>query len=598
MKYSVLINNETTLKAKEGQNLLNLLRKNNINISSPCGGKKSCGKCKLRVLDGDSKISDSELSLLSENEIKNGYRLACCISIFSDLSIELLKEEAIKVMTDALDVELRFDPSLNLYSFSKEELDSEESSTYLDFLYNKSTTNNIDISSIKDLSEIIDEEIISCITFDSKILKVSKEKVEKLYGIAVDIGTTTVALYLIDLLTGKEIDVYSFHNPQKKYGADVISRINYTQTDGKVSELQEEIIRALNKAISEICSKNNIHRDDIYQATIVANTVMIHFLLGVKANSIARAPYRPIFTNSMQLSASEINLSINPEGVIQILPSISAYLGSDITADLLVTDFNTKEWKLLIDIGTNGEIVLGNKDKLIACSTAAGPAFEGAKIAFGMAGVSGAISKFEISDKKEFLYETIDFIDAKGICGSALIDIVGEFVEKEIITRTGSFNNDMDEKFMDYMTTYQNMQAIKIAPLDSISLTKDSIDDSILITQKDIRELQLAKGAIAAGINILLKEAGIDFSEINNIYLAGGFGSFIDPVNACIIGLLPEKMGDKVVKIGNGAGLGAKACLYDKEQLLRAERIVKQVEYIDLSLRADFQDEFLMSLEF
>ncbi|MFW6287819.1 MAG: ASKHA domain-containing protein [bacterium] len=598
LEYSVIVNNETTLKAEEGQNLLELLRSNNINISSPCGGKKSCGKCKLRVLNGGTKISDSEGSFLSENEIKNGYRLACFISVHNDLSIELLEEEAIKVMTDSLDIELSFNPSLKLYSFLKEEIDSEESCTYLDFLYNKSTTNNIDLSTIKNLSEIIDEELISCIAYDSKILKVSKEKIEKLYGLAVDIGTTTVALYLIDLLTGKEIDVYSFHNPQKKYGADVISRINYTQEARKVLELQEEIISALNKAILEICYKNNIERDDIYQASIVGNTVMIHFLLGVKADSIARAPYRPILTNSMELSASELNLSINPDGMIQLLPAISAYLGSDITADLLVTDFNTDEWNLLIDIGTNGEIVLGNKDRLLACATAAGPAFEGAKITFGMAGVPGAISKFKISQEKDFIYETIDSIEAKGICGSALIDIVGEFVENEIITRTGSFNNSMDEKFLQYMTEYQNMEAIKIASFNSNYLQSDSMDESILITQKDIRELQLAKGAIAAGINILLKEAGIDYSKINNIYIAGGFGSFINPVNACKIGLLPEKMQVKVVKIGNGAGLGAKACLYDKEQLVRAEEITNKLEYLELSLRSDFQEEFIKSLDF
>ncbi len=587
-EYTVIINNDITLKATEGLNLLELLRKNNININSPCGGKKSCGKCKVRVLRGDTKISDSERSFLSQNELKNGYRLACCISISSDLSLELIEEDAIKVMTDTLDIDLRFDPSLKLYSFLKEEIKEKEGCSYLDFLFNNSFTNNIDLSTIQNLSEIIDEERISCITYDSKILKVTKKKVEKLYGLAVDIGTTTVALYLIDLLTGKEIDVYSFHNPQKKYGADVISRIKYTQEEDSVLKLQQEIITGLNNAIVEICSKNNIHRNDIYQASIVGNTIMIHFLMGMKADSIARAPYRPVLTNSIQVSAEELNLTINPDGVIKTLPAISAYVGSDIIADLLVTDFNTEEWNLLIDIGTNGEIVMGNKDRILACSTAAGPAFEGAKITYGMAGVPGAISRFKISQENDFIYETIDSLDAKGICGSALIDIIGEFVEKEIITRTGSFNNSMDEKFFEYMTTHQNMDAIKITPEDK----------SIKITQKDIRELQLAKGAIAAGINILIKEAGIDFSKINKIYLAGGFGSYIDPVNACKIGLLPEKMEDKVMKIGNGAGLGAKACLYDKEQLIRAEKIVNRVEYLELSLRQDFQNEFMMSMEF
>lgn len=582
------------LEADKGINLLHLLRENNINIASPCGGNRTCGKCKVKIKGGSDDLTGSELKLLREDEIKMGCRLACAFTVIDDLKIELLEEGKLEVLTEGLEFKIDFNPPLKVHKLLNYESDEENSLSHLDILYRETSTDNIDSTLLKKIPEITGEEEVSLLKYRDKIISLNKGSIKKVFGLAVDIGTTTVAIYLINLLSGKELDVVSFHNPQKRYGADVISRINYVHNDNKkLKEMQDILIEELNQSIKKITLKNNLRRDDIYLMTVVANTIMSHFLLGVNPVSLSRAPYRPIFTNLMEISPLEIGLEINSRGIIQLLPAVSSYVGSDIIADLLVTDFSSEEWNLLIDIGTNGEIVLGNKRKLLACSAAAGSAFEGANITFGTAGVSGAISSFAITEGGEFSYETIADKSPVGICGSGLIDLVAEMVKNDILTGTGMFNENLAENILSKMRTYKGMKALEIVKADSTA-----INTPIMLTQKDVRELQLAKGAIAAGINILFKEAGILYQDIENIYLAGGFGSFIKPISACRIGLFPKDMEDKIIKIGNGAGLGARNYLLDKTQLEKTISLLDKIKYLELSLRKDFQEEFMNSMEF
>ncbi len=584
------------LNAKKGDNLLQLLRNNKIAISSPCAGNKSCGKCKVKLIIGHIPISEAELILLTEEEIKSGFRLACSIKIVDEMTIELVGEGQLQVMTDGIDTEIDFDPAVRLHNWQKEQIQTipREGSinSYLDTLKIHTKTDQINMSGLRVLAKLMENEEISLISYYNKILSVSNKQINKIYGLAVDIGTTTVAVYLMNLHTGEEIDVESFHNPQKIFGADVISRIHYIKK-GSVKEVQEAIIKGLNQAIVNLSFRNNIKKGDIYLLTAVGNTIMLHFFLGVNPQSMAKAPYRPVFLNLIELNAADVNLRINPEGIVQVLPSVSAYIGSDILADLIVADFDNDEWNLLIDIGTNGEIVLGNRHRMLACSTAAGPAFEGAKISFGTAGISGAVSQFNISSDRQFIYKTIDSVAPIGICGSGLIDIISELINNNILNKTGSFNEDLPGIYQEKMINYKNIKAIKIVDAEFTT-----IDSHILLTQKDVRELQLAKGAIAAGINILLKEAEIEYQDIKKIYLAGGFGNFINPINACTIGLLPLNMENKIVKIGNGAGLGAKSFLLDKKQKKKVLDLSKKIEYLELSLHKDFQNEFMKSIEF
>lgn len=596
MKKEVIVqasDKKIVLEADKGINLLNLLRENNINIPSPCGGNRTCGKCKVKIKGGRDDLSDSELKLLTEDEIKMGYRLACAVTVIDDFEIELLEEGKLEVVTEGLGFKIDFNSPVEVNKLLNYN-DEENLLSYLDIFYRETSTNNVDPALLKKIPEIIDEKEVSLLKYRNRIISLNKGFIKKVFGLAVDIGTTTVAIYLINILSGEEIDVASFHNPQKRYGADVISRINYVQDDNKkLKKMQSVLVTGLNQSIKDLCLRNKLEVSDIYVMTVVGNTVMSHLLLGVNPASLARAPYRPVFTNSLEISPLEIGLEINPRGIIQLLPAVASYVGADIIADLLVTDFSSEKWNLLIDIGTNGEIVLGNKQQILACSAAAGSAFEGANITFGTAGVPGAISSFTITDNGGFSYKTIADKPAAGICGSGLIDITAEMVKHGILTGAGMFNENPAKSILSKIKTYKGLKALEIAEVD---LT--AIDSPILLTQKDVRELQLAKGAIAAGINILLKEADILYQDIEKIYLAGGFGSFIKPSSACKIGLLPKDMEDKIIKIGNGAGLGARSYLLDKTQREKTTSLLARIEYLELSLRKDFQKEFMKSMEF
>lgn len=530
------------MKTEKGTNLLQLLYVNDIPIPSPCGGNGSCGKCRVKVNTGRGVISAADLNLLTEQEVERGYRLACRTVIEDDMEIEILKEEGLQILTDTMDRLIKFHPQkrpVRLYSDKR------------------------------------------------------RDARKKAFGLAVDLGTTTVAVYLLDLLTGGVVAVDSFANPQRKYGADVLRRIDYARRGEKeLKELQRILITELNRSIEKLITKIDITTNDIYYLALAANTVMTHLFTGTDPSSLARPPFRPVFTDPRELSPVELNIKINPRGRIQIMPTVAAFIGSDIIAGLLVTDFNREEWNLLIDLGTNGEIVLGNRHKLLACSTAAGPAFEGASITFGVAGVPGAISSFSIGRDGGINYKTINNQVPVGICGSGLIDIVAGLLEYGIVSRTGLLREDIGQdifKIRDYM----DIRAVEIVAEDYTA-----IEGPILLTQKDIREVQLAKGAIAAGINILTKEAGISLADVANIYLAGGFGSYINPHNACKIGLLPRELEEKIRRAGNAAGLGAQSYLLDERKREEAGLLAKKVEYIELSLRKDFQSEFIQAMDF
>ncbi|MFW5986537.1 MAG: ASKHA domain-containing protein, partial [Halanaerobiales bacterium] len=415
-----------------------------------------------------------------------------------------------------------------------------------------------------------------------------------LYGIAADIGTTTIALYLLDLNNGREVDVISLRNPQQNYGADVISRINFTLEDEKgILKLKEVLVKGLNNAISLLLTRNNLDDKDVYTMTIAGNTVMLHTLAGISAGSIARNPYIPVFTDSLDFEPSELGIDINPHGFIRFLPGISGYVGADIIGDLLVVDHKTDSWNLMIDIGTNGEIVLGKKGRLYSCSAAAGPAFEGANILFGMPGVPGAISEYSIGSNGQIDFKTVGNKQAKGICGSGLVDIIAALLRQGYLTDSGAIKSDvnLEKNQRENIVTYKGKKAFRV-----LQAEETAIEDDILLTQKDIREFQLAMGAIKAGIKILINEAEITYNQIETVYLAGGFGNYINAHNACYLSLLPLQLEQKIVRIGNGAGMGAKLYLLDRRSAELAEEIREDVSYIELSSRKGFQTEFMNSM--
>ncbi|MCF8227084.1 MAG: ASKHA domain-containing protein [Bacteroidales bacterium] len=392
------------------------------------------------------------------------------------------------------------------------------------------------------------------------------------FGVAIDIGTTTVVLYLVNLNTGSTIQTKGIVNPQTKYGADVISRILYcSQEDNGLETLSGELIKALNRELKMLSEQAGILNDQIVKIVVTGNTTMLHIFLGIDPSSIAVAPFTPVFTEGKALPVPETGIMANPEGRLLTVPSVSGYVGADIVAGIASLHPPDKIKNFLyLDIGTNGEIALVTPEQVLCCATAAGPAFEGAAISCGMGAFGGAISAF--SDKNH--YTTIADEPPAGICGSGLIDMVAYLVREEIVSSDGM----LDETFR-IPTLHGDFPEISL-------------------TQQDIREVQLAKAAIMAGIRVIMKMAGKTFDDIDALFLAGGFGNYINTDSAVEIGLLPEALRERTISIGNASGTGAILLLKNEEFLGKIESLLSRTTYVELSGNDDFVTEYAMNMNF
>ncbi len=599
MDYNITIwknSKKEILDAKKGKNLLQLLNENDYNIDSYCGGEGICGKCRIKLISGNHEITNAEKDLLTEKDIDKGIRLACMVEINDDLEIEIEDKDEIVVMTSGNYNKYEINKEFNKQCISLDSPTIKDQRDYTKRIFDKLAVDKINYDVLKKFDEINKGEELTITSKKNKIIDIEKgNKKNNLYGIAVDIGTTTIVLYLFNLHEGKEIDNFSIYNPQKKFGADVISRINYAQkNDNGKENLKLELIKSLNKGIDKLAEKNSINKKDIFFMTIAGNTIMLHTLLGVDAETIAKAPYIPLFTDRIDIFPDDLKININEKGTIRLLPCVSGYVGADIVADLLtINEYLTDKINLLIDIGTNGEIVLTKGEKIYTCSTAAGPAFEGANISFGMAGIPGAVSKFKLDKKID--YKTIANKKAAGICGSGLVDIIAELFRNGIIDKQGGFVDEekVDENYREYLSTYKDFKAFRV-----VGGKETKTGNDIYLTQKDIRKVQLAKGAIQAGIEILKKESNVTSEDIDNVFIAGGFGNYINSHSACTINLIPRELEDKIIQIGNAAGTGAKICLLNRKAIKITDEIIKNVSYIELSKRQDFTQKYMDSMPF
>jgi len=395
------------------------------------------------------------------------------------------------------------------------------------------------------------------------------------YGIAVDLGTTTIALYLMDLKNGWVIDNISVLNAQTSYGTDVITRIKKC-SEGHLDTLFSLIVKQINEIIHNFKLKHAIN--DIEEIVVAANTTMLHILAHTDPTSLGTAPFTPVFLKRLEISGPIINLDAKR---IVLLPAISAYLGGDIVAGILACNIEEQTKNIIfIDIGTNGEIIIKTKKGIYGTSTAAGPAFEGARIEWGTGGIPGAISKEELADN-ELRISTINNQKAMGICGSGLVDIVSLLVSEGLIDETGTF---------DYRSNSNLIENLYDGRL--------YITDKIYISQKDIREFQLAKSAIASGIQVLLEIAELKAEDIDQIYLAGGFGFYINRNSAVNIGLLPKKTKEKIISVGNTSGLGAKMALLNDDYRTQCDEIATRVSVIELSNNPRFTEHFINNMLF
>lgn len=595
------------MECQQGSNLMEVLQRNKVYLEAPCGGKGICGKCKIKIESGSlSELSSEENNFLSDKEKKEGYRLACCTQVMGDIVASLDdSSDTAQIVSKGLDYSAELNPSLHKKYLTMQLPSVEDQRDDLKRVEDRLKVDEISIplQLLQKLPFILrdsDYKVTAVYDQNTMLALEPGDTTKKQYGIAVDIGTTTVVCYLVDLTTGEQLDVASRLNAQKSYGGDVISRIAYAtdNVDG-LERLQKEIAGQLEDMIKGLAQKNGIEIEHIYNIVVAANTTMLHLLAGLNPEHIAAAPFTPVATGQMVYPARELGIDINPACRIFMLPCISGYVGADIVAGILPTGIDQREeMSLMIDIGTNGEMVLGNNKGLISCSTAAGPAFEGANIRNGVGGVAGAINTIRLEDG-DIQYTTISNKPPIGICGSGIVDALAVLLDAGVVDETGrilspdELDLEAGSKIAERLIEIDDMPAFVIAKGEE---TRSG--EPIVITQKDVREIQLAKAAIAAGTRVLIQKMGVTMEEIEYLYLAGGFGSYIDKRNAVRIGLLPKELESKIVAVGNAAGTGALLSLLSRDLLSRCNSIKSMVRYVELSTTPEFQDEYVNCMYF
>ncbi|NIA29889.1 MAG: DUF4445 domain-containing protein [Actinobacteria bacterium] len=588
-----------------GQTFLDAAQHLGIPLPALCGGSELCGKCKIEIIKGNILPNESDREWLHPEDIERGMRLACTHFITESCTVRALEEEveaATEILTAGKSHAVELDPFVYKKFIKIPKPSMAENPSDLELLLDAAGLNANQIivpgNFLSNLPQKLREaDFCGTITFDENhIIDFEAGDTSKsLFGVAVDLGTTTVVCKLVDLISGKVLATNSRMNAQRFYGEDVISRISYSiDHEGGLLVLQKAIVDQLNEMLSEMVQEAAIDANSVYEMVVAGNTVMEHLLLGVSPHYLAELPYVPAFKKSFSVRASEMGININAQGNICTFPIIGRYVGGDTCSLLLTFSDNLKGSWLAVDIGTNGEMVLAHNGKLTSCSTAAGPAFEGAHISCGMRATSGAVSRVNV-DQTGLHIQVIGESKPTGVCGSGLIDAIGSFRQLGLISETGRIvvGDEIGEETEEFARDLAKAQ-----DNERYLILVENEDKKITLTQRDVREIQLAKGAIAAGIEILLKNAGLTAVDLDAVYLAGAFGQFIRRDMAVAIGLVPNVPLEKIHFIGNAACAGAELALVSKEERMKAEKMAESTEYIEISTDPDFQDIFAEKMMF
>lgn len=614
-------NVETT--AREGENLLELARKCNISINSVCGGDGVCGRCRVIIKKGKVKTEPSE-HLKRAEDIRLGYVLACLTSIIEDTEVEIPLESKLGDGQILLGNEKE-----RIYSkvaeFTRTE-DLEEKAEYKLFPLTKKLFFDLPRPSIKDnksdlervyreIKKVYDFPVMQTGLFVikqiGKLVRESKwkitatlgmrnETVEVIqletgntegnnYGVAVDVGTTTVVASLVNLTSGEVLGVKGTYNKQMSYGSDVISRIVYASEKSGLEDLKAAIVDNVNTLIDSLVNDNRIDINDVTSISCAGNTTMIHLLLGIDPAYIRKEPYTPTATFFPVIRAAEVGVKINPRGLMACLPAVASYVGGDIIAGVLASGMaESNDLSILVDLGTNGEIVLGNKDWLTCSACSAGPAFEGSGIRCGMRARNGAIQAVKIDKNDNISYDIIGNVKPHGICGSGLIDLLGEMLKSGVIDRAGKINSNLQTKRV--RKGEEGLEFVLVWAKDS-----DNKRD-IVVTEDDITNIIRSKAAVYAGTSIMLRKLDIPFDDIKHFYIGGAFGSHLDIEKSVFFGLLPDLRRDKFRFIGNSSLTGSRQFLLSKEARDKSEVIAKKMTSFELSVEPGYMNEYVAAL--
>jgi uncharacterized 2Fe-2S/4Fe-4S cluster protein (DUF4445 family) len=584
-----------------------------IDLSSLCGGIGTCGKCKVRIEKGIKQLApltDQELKHLTDEEIKSNYRLACQVIPNNSIVVYVPERSRVgkqRLQTKGLEVPVKqMNPFVKKYfvELPKPTLHDHRSDEdrLLDTLHEKYELNTdlyIDFEVAQDLASTLRKEDlkVTVTVWKNQIIDVQPGNLsDRCFGFAVDIGTTKLAGFLIDLIRGEVVAVSARMNPQIPLGEEVMTRISHQIMEGPqgITELQKAVVSGINEMIEECCEKTKVNPNEIYELCFVGNTAMQLCFLGIYGRYVSFSPYPPVIRRGVDVRARRLGLKSHPRANSYYAPVIGGFVGADTVADILATRIlESDEICMVIDIGTNTEIALGNKDQVIVDSCASGPAFEGMSIKHGMRAATGSIERVSIDpDTIEVNYRTIEDKPPIGLCGSALVDVPAEILKAGLIDLTGRFITSMAEKTNRLRKAPDGWEFVIAWQPETAT------DTDITITQGDIRELQKGKAAMRTGAGILMKRIGITEKDISKLYMAGAFGNYIDPENARTIGMYPELPLEKVNFVGNVAGTGSRMCLISKEEREYAEMISKTVKYHELAADKDFQTEYLNAMYF
>ncbi len=606
MKITILPNKAISVMA--GESLLQAMRRERLPLTNVCNGQGSCGKCKVRLVKGASPATVSDSKHLTRQELDQNIRLACQVVPQDGMVIQVMSEnenydrkEASLHPDDFTGMQI--DPGIKKVLLILKEPSLNNAHGHWGRMADELDRQGIvpsrpGIDVLQKLTRVLqqDDYTITAVLWGNLVVDVEAgDTRDALYGVALDIGTTSVAMALVDLRDGRVKKVVSAENGQIAYGADVISRIEYAnESTEKRRCLQSAIRTTVNSLIDKIAEECSIDAQSIYKMTVVGNTAMQHLLLNLDVSSLAVAPFVAVCTDPLEFAARELSIRINPRGRVSILPGIGSFVGSDtlgavLSADGVLGDGN----HLLIDLGTNCELFLKVGQLMMACSTAAGPAFEGARIARGMRAKPGAIEGAKLTGQGVDI-KVIGGEQAAGICGSGLIQAIAQMKEAGAINELGAIN-DLDD---DCQLSPALRRRIRQNDRDRefVLAYGEGLAGDIALTQRDIRELQLAKGAVCAGIKTLLEIAGISLDDLDSVVLAGTFATYLDIPSVISIGLVPNLAIQKIRSVGNAAHLGALNVLLNQGEMNKAEQLVKRIKHIELGGSPVFSNYFVDSM--
>jgi uncharacterized 2Fe-2S/4Fe-4S cluster protein (DUF4445 family) len=601
-----LLFNERAVRVPYGVTLFDAASWNGIAIDSTCGGHGTCKKCRIRIADDPPAPSSLDVRAYTAQEIKEGWRLACRTPATRDTTVEVPPlTTRPKAATVGVGRQVILRPAVQKRYLELTEPDLSDQASDLERVLARldDLEPRAELAVLRTLGRTLraaDYKVTAVVVDDVLIAVEPGDTTDRRFGIAFDLGTTTVVATLLDLGTGTPVAVASALNKQQPFGADVITRISATMMDpGALDKLQALAAETLAELAAAVCAEGEVEPHEVYEVALAGNATMTHLVLGIDPEPLGMAPFILATRLYPEVLAADLGLPVHPRARAVVFPSFGAYVGGDITAGLLASGMDRDaRVRLFVDIGTNCEIVLGNRDWLLATAAPAGPAFEGAAIRCGMRAADGAIEVVTMTPD-ELTMKVIGDAEPQGLCGSGLVDAVTGLVKLGLLDDSGRLVTETEAAsrapgLAGRLTTIGKERVFVLHWRGP----GNAAEDSIYLSQRDVRELQFAKAAIATGWHILLEEAGLTPADVKQVLLAGSFGSYLSPAAAIRIGLVPKVPVQRVVPAGNVAGEGAKMALLSLRERAGGLALLEEVRYVELSDRADFNDRFVEQLNF